>query len=110
MGLRCKSDSRAKEKSYKDIIVVDKPEINKEHRPTCDDCGSSRVNSSGHRWICLDCGRHFVKNYRKKHVKIDIPCPYCGGKLKSKGPDCYCPSCDKWISKSKLKRIDKIVV
>jgi len=83
-------------------IVIPKKDIVK--KPFCPECGT-RMASNGNCWKCSGCGHTPVKNYRKKHVKVPYPCPYCDGKLSSKGRDTYCPECDKWIRLTKLKRM-----
>jgi hypothetical protein len=35
-------------------------------RPTCPECQSEHVVSSGHNWQCQSCGRQFRKNPRRK--------------------------------------------
>lgn len=62
----------------------------KNEQIVCIECGGKDIRSRGFSWLCADCGRWFLKNYRRPDLrdrgKKDYPkCKYCGGNLVSTG-------------------------
>ncbi len=84
----------------------------KKEEPHCPDCNSTKLVSRGMAWICKECGRYFVKEWRGKFRKdlSERPkrCPHCGfnGFILANGLRWWCPSCKKsWIkSKGKFQK------
>ena len=78
-------------------IVEDQPEP----RPPCPECGSNHIHSWGRfQWSCYDCGRRFLRKYRRKPIiKKRPPCPECkSNKIVSNGMSWHCNNCGKnWI-------------
>jgi len=55
-------------------------------KPECPECKSTKLVSWGFRWKCKDCGRQFMKKYRKKKpqpilTKKDLSKLYTGTPL-----------------------------
>lgn len=81
----CRSMSKARNRNFESQNEPDDVKGNPDHR--CPDCSSEavyrygRTKNAKQRFLCLVCGRQFVRGSRRHDMKNRPECPACGKKM-----------------------------
>ncbi len=96
----------ARNKRSHDPIVI--PDVERDYRPACPECGSTDTISHGIDRLCKHCKRRFSKVKRERLVRLisdglDIRCPSCGetGPVSNGRHRWLCPYCGRQWMKMK---------
>lgn len=76
------------------FIAVSPDEFPPLPRPPCPECGGNQIQSHGGAWLCVDCGRKFVKHCRLR-VADNPPCYACGARTHKMGINYVCTECGR---------------
>lgn len=84
---------------------------NQSQKLRCVECGGKNLRSKGICWVCLDCGRWFVKMPRPKKINpLKIKCIHCGSLYVIRnGPGKFkCNDCLKYFTYNRLLQINSL--